>query len=324
MRLRPATPADAQAAADLVIAVDLAEIGEVDYSLADLHDEWKEPGFDLAKDAVVVEDDSGTPIGYAHFRSNDLMVAVDPRREGEGAGTALHRWAEQRGRERGESRLRQAIGDRADDRTRLPDRQRLGAHAQLLADGSRGRTGRGSGRDRPARAEGNRRARAPRDQRGRLRRRRRLPLPDTGNLDPAGIRRPWTRPPALTRGRGTRRTDRLRARPPLGGRGRLRAAARRPPAGRGQGSRQPRCSKRSSPPPGPRTSAMCASMSLPTTPTPRASTSALGCLSAGASTTTRSRCQTRTGNGRDPDQHCRPRRPHSDGQIRPAGARGRR
>lgn len=114
MRLRPATPADAQAAADLVIAVDLAEIGEVDYSLADLHDEWKEPGFDLAKDAVVVEDDSGTPIGYAHFRSNDLMVAVDPRREGEGAGTALHRWAEQRGRERGESRLRQAIGDRAE------------------------------------------------------------------------------------------------------------------------------------------------------------------------------------------------------------------
>jgi ribosomal protein S18 acetylase RimI-like enzyme len=103
MRTRAVTPGDAQAAADLVIAVDLAELGEADYSLADLH---------LARDAVIVEDQEGTPIGYAHFRSNDIVVAVDPRREGEGAGTALLDWAETRGRERGASKLRQAIGDR--------------------------------------------------------------------------------------------------------------------------------------------------------------------------------------------------------------------
>jgi ribosomal protein S18 acetylase RimI-like enzyme len=113
MRIRAATPADAQVAAELVIAVDLAEIGEVDYSLADLHDEWNEHGFDLARDAAVVEDDGGTPIAYAHFRGNvDVMAAVDPRRQGEGAGTALLAWVETRGRERGASRLRQAIGDR--------------------------------------------------------------------------------------------------------------------------------------------------------------------------------------------------------------------
>ena len=41
MHLRPATPQDAQAAADLVIAGDIAEIGEADYSLGDLHDEWR-------------------------------------------------------------------------------------------------------------------------------------------------------------------------------------------------------------------------------------------------------------------------------------------
>ncbi len=52
-------------------------------------------------------------IGFAHFRSGDLVVAVDPEREGEGAGTALLEWAERRGRERGETRLRQAVGDRA-------------------------------------------------------------------------------------------------------------------------------------------------------------------------------------------------------------------
>jgi mycothiol synthase len=112
MRLRAVTAGDAQAAADLIIAVDLAELGEVDYSLADLHDEWNEPGFDLTRDAVIVEDDAGTAIGYAHFRSSDVVAAVDPSRQGEGVGTALLQWAERRGRERGQSKLRQAIGDR--------------------------------------------------------------------------------------------------------------------------------------------------------------------------------------------------------------------
>ena len=112
MLVRPATPEDAQAATDLLMAVDLAELGEVDYNLEALHDEWNELGFDLARDAVIVEDDAGTAIGYAHFRGNDVQVAVDPRREGEGAGTALLAWTERRGRERGDKLLRQAVGDR--------------------------------------------------------------------------------------------------------------------------------------------------------------------------------------------------------------------
>lgn len=112
IRLRPATPADAERAAEIVIAVDVAEVGEPDYSLEDLQDEWAEPGFELAKDAIVVEAD-GEMIGYAHFRSGDLMAAVDPERQGEGAGTALLGWAEARGRQRGEPHLRQGLGDRA-------------------------------------------------------------------------------------------------------------------------------------------------------------------------------------------------------------------
>jgi mycothiol synthase len=110
--IRPATEADAPRAAELVIAVDVAEVGEPDYSLEDLHDEWREPGFDLARDAAVVEDGNGTVIGYAHFRSGDLLAVVDPDRLGEGAGSALLDWAEQRARERGEDKLRQAIGHR--------------------------------------------------------------------------------------------------------------------------------------------------------------------------------------------------------------------
>ena len=38
MRLRPATAADDQAATELIIAVDVDQIGEADYSLDALHD----------------------------------------------------------------------------------------------------------------------------------------------------------------------------------------------------------------------------------------------------------------------------------------------
>jgi ribosomal protein S18 acetylase RimI-like enzyme len=112
-RLRAATDADAEAAAALVIAADIAEVGEVDYSLADLKDEWGAHGFDLTRDAAIVEDEHGIAIGYAHFRDSDVLAVVDPQRDGEGAGTALLDWAEARGRERGHERLGQAIGHMA-------------------------------------------------------------------------------------------------------------------------------------------------------------------------------------------------------------------
>lgn len=111
IRLRPVTPGDAPRAAEIVVAVDVAEVGEPDYSLEDLHDEWREPDFDLAQDAIVAES-GGEVIGYAHFRSGDLLAVVDPARQGEGAGSALLDWAERRARERGEDKVRQGIGDR--------------------------------------------------------------------------------------------------------------------------------------------------------------------------------------------------------------------
>jgi ribosomal protein S18 acetylase RimI-like enzyme len=110
MHLRPATPEDAQVATDLVIAGDIAEIGEADYSLGDLRDEWRE--LDLAKDTLVVEDDAGAIVGFAHFRGSDVLGQVDPRREGEGFGTALLEWSERRAKERGATKVRQGVGDR--------------------------------------------------------------------------------------------------------------------------------------------------------------------------------------------------------------------
>ena len=53
MHLRPATPADAQAAADLVIADDIAEIGERRLHPGDLSDEWRE--LDIARDTLIAE-----------------------------------------------------------------------------------------------------------------------------------------------------------------------------------------------------------------------------------------------------------------------------
>lgn len=122
MRLRPATESDAETAAELVIACDIAGLGEADYTLGDLHAEWKEEGFDLALDAVVVEDDAGATVGYAHFRGRDALAVVDPRREGEGAGTLLLDWVHRRGAERGQSPMRQAVGHLAESARTLLER----------------------------------------------------------------------------------------------------------------------------------------------------------------------------------------------------------
>jgi len=119
VRTRPATRADAEVAAKLIIADDIAAVGEPDYSLEDLFAEWQEHGFDLAADSLVVEDDDGTIIGHTHFRPGDLIAVVDAQREGEGAGTAILEWAYRRARERGEDKLRQGIGANATSARRL-------------------------------------------------------------------------------------------------------------------------------------------------------------------------------------------------------------
>jgi mycothiol synthase len=109
--IRPPQTEDAEAIAKIVIAGDIADIGEPDYTLEDLHDEWGAAGFDLATDAVVVEE-SGRIVGYAAFRGIGVLVVVDPERRGEGFGTTLRAWAEDRAREKGLHTLRQYAGDR--------------------------------------------------------------------------------------------------------------------------------------------------------------------------------------------------------------------
>jgi mycothiol synthase len=121
MRLRAPAPEDAEAVAKLVIAGDVADIGEPDYTLEDLHDEWAAKGFELAADAVLADDD-GRAVGYAAFRGSAVLVTVDPGRTGEGIGTKLRAWAEARARARGLAQLRQYSGHR-----NVPAREHLEA-----------------------------------------------------------------------------------------------------------------------------------------------------------------------------------------------------
>ena len=109
--MRPPAAADAEAIAKLLIADDIEGIGEPDYTLADLKDEWAAEEFELESDAIVVED-GGRIAGYAAFRGHEVVLAVDPARLGEGFGTALRQWAETRAREKGHATLRQYAGDR--------------------------------------------------------------------------------------------------------------------------------------------------------------------------------------------------------------------
>jgi mycothiol synthase len=98
--MRAPRPDEAQAVTDLVVACDVHELGAPDFELDDLHTDWNMPGFDLALDAVVVEED-GRLVAYAAFiRSDYVDVYVHPDHRSSGLGTRLLEWSERRGRER--------------------------------------------------------------------------------------------------------------------------------------------------------------------------------------------------------------------------------
>ena len=76
-RIRPATRGDAPEIVELLVACDLAEVGEPETTLADLETDWAMDGFDLSRDAWVAEGPAG-PVGYAYagdqFRTGELEV----------------------------------------------------------------------------------------------------------------------------------------------------------------------------------------------------------------------------------------------------------
>jgi mycothiol synthase len=109
VRLRAPNPEDAAGVFVVWRDRDLADFGTPDCALEDVHDEWRATDFDLAADARLCEDEEGRIAGYASVRLPVTYAATAPDCEGLGVEDLLLRWAEQRQREVGWERHRQAI-----------------------------------------------------------------------------------------------------------------------------------------------------------------------------------------------------------------------
>jgi mycothiol synthase len=109
MRLRAPVPDDAPAVLAVLAARDLADLGEVDYTLEDLRDEWRGSDLELEHDARVIEADDGRIVAYAVVRRPGTLAVVAPEHEGQGIGSRLLEWTERRERERGRDTHRQWV-----------------------------------------------------------------------------------------------------------------------------------------------------------------------------------------------------------------------
>jgi mycothiol synthase len=106
LRLRPAQWSDLEAVAQLIYDVCVAD-GDAIVAVTpeELKHEWETPGFDLERDAFLVEDSDGHIVGYEEFFNEHEHARlrtdgyVHPDFKGRGIGTALLRTIEQRARE---------------------------------------------------------------------------------------------------------------------------------------------------------------------------------------------------------------------------------
>jgi mycothiol synthase len=108
---RPAAAVDAEAVLEVILACDVAELGEPDFTLDDVRDQWADPAIDLARDSWVV--DAGGPglAAYALCSAQSQDVYVHPGHCGRGLGGALLAVVERRAAELGHP-LRQYIAER--------------------------------------------------------------------------------------------------------------------------------------------------------------------------------------------------------------------
>ena len=106
LKLRPAQWSDLEAVAQLIYDVCIAD-GDAIVAVTpdELKHEWETPGFDLVRDAFLVESSDGHIVGYEEFFNEHEHVRlrtdgyVHPDFKGRGIGTALLRTIEQRARE---------------------------------------------------------------------------------------------------------------------------------------------------------------------------------------------------------------------------------
>jgi len=108
-RLRPPTLADADDVLRVVQARETADLGAPDVSAGDVSDLWQASAFDLAYDGGGGRGCCRGGDRLRHVVAPGALAVVDPAREGEGVGSALLAWAEQRARMSGRPAHRQLI-----------------------------------------------------------------------------------------------------------------------------------------------------------------------------------------------------------------------
>jgi mycothiol synthase len=101
---RPATWDDLEAVGALLRAADLADLGEVDFSIEELKDDWRQPQLDMSSDTWLVTSD-GEACAYTWLlarnshRDLDSWGVVHPDHRGRGLGTFLIEVVERRAAE---------------------------------------------------------------------------------------------------------------------------------------------------------------------------------------------------------------------------------
>ena len=133
--MRTPTTHDAGVVADVVVAHDIADFGEPDFTEQDLLDDWTRPRFSLASDAWVLIGPTGRIVGYAYVweAEPDVEFEADayvlPEYSGRGLGGYLVGLIERRAGE--------LAGRTHDDARRLRvERQRGEAEPARPAAGS--------------------------------------------------------------------------------------------------------------------------------------------------------------------------------------------
>jgi mycothiol synthase len=101
--LRQATRDDAQAIADLINACSIERTGSALITVQHIYGQMQTPGFDLETDSVVTVGPEERLLGYAVMQDMAphtmlfALVDVHPQYEGQGVGSHLCQWVEERG-----------------------------------------------------------------------------------------------------------------------------------------------------------------------------------------------------------------------------------